>query len=391
LFARIRKRLAKNLSNDAENGIMEESLRYFGGQVDALIKGSSLTRKEASFLFKQILNNEQPDLQQGAFLAAITAKGATPAEIAGIWEAIYEIDTVHVHPNVNGPLVENCGTGMDAVKTFNISTGASLVAAADGIIMAKHGARAITSKCGAVDILETLGVDVECDANLVKRSIERAGIGIFNGMSAQIHPSALYRILSQIRFGTVLNVAGSLANPAKPAYAVRGVYSEKMVRPIAEAMREIGFKRAFVVHGRSRDDVRGMDELSSLGRSCVAQLAEDGTIREYSVSAQDLGLTEADESTLLYQSDKEAEAIKLLRVLSGEEMGCRRDIVCLNAAPIFCITDHASNLKDGMEKAADIIDSGKPIKKLKAWVAAQNMDAGPAREKLDEMLALASS
>ena len=114
------------------------------------------------------MNNEQPDLQQGAFLAAITAKGATPAEIAGIWEAIYEIDTVQVHPDVNGPLVENCGTGMDGIKTFNISTAASLVAASDGITMAKHGARAISSKCGAVDILETLGVDVECDANLVK-------------------------------------------------------------------------------------------------------------------------------------------------------------------------------------------------------------------------------
>ena len=264
---------------------MEESLRYFGSRVDALIKGSNLTRDEASFLFKQILNNEQPDLQQGAFLAAITAKGATPAEIAGIWEAIYEIDTVKVHPDVNGPLVENCGTGMDGIKTFNISTAASLVAAADGITMAKHGARAITSKCGAVDILETLGVDVECNADLVKRSIERAGIGIFNGMSAQIHPSALYRILSQIRFGTILNMAGSLANPARPAYAVRGVYSEKMVRPIAEAMREIGYNRAFVVHGRSRDDMRGMDELSTLGRSCVAELTEDGMIRTYAIKA----------------------------------------------------------------------------------------------------------
>ncbi len=370
---------------------MEDSLRYFGSQVDKLIRGSNLTREEMFFLFKQILNNEQPDLQQGAFLAAITAKGAAAEEIAGIWEAIYEIDTVKVHPDVLGPLVENCGTGMDTIKTFNISTAASLVAAADGITMAKHGARAITSKCGAVDILETLGVDVECDANLVKRSIEHAGIGIFNGMSAKVHPSALYRILSQIRFGTVLNVAGSMANPARPAYAVRGVYSEKMVQPIAKAMKEIGFRRAFVVHGRSRDDMRGMDELSTLGRSHVAELTEDGMIQTYSIRAQDLGAVEADESSILYGSDKEAEAIKLLRVLSGEDRGCRRDIVCLNAAPILCITDHASNLQEGMQKAADIIDCGKPIKKLKAWVAEQNLDGGRALEKLEEMVALACS
>ncbi len=368
---------------------MEDSLRYFGSRVDGLIRGSNLTREEASFLFKQILNNEQPDLQQGAFLAAITAKGATPAEIAGIWEAIYEIDTVRVSPDVNGPLVENCGTGMDSIKTFNISTAASLIAAADGIIMAKHGARAITSKCGAIDILETLGVDVECDADLVKRSIERAGIGIFNGMSAKVHPSALCRILSQIRFGTILNVAGSLANPARPDYAVRGVYAKEMVLPIAQSMSEIGYKRAFVVHGRSRDDMRGMDELSTLGRSSVAELAEDGTIQEYSLNPQDLKLRDADESSLLYSSDREAEAIKLLRVLSGEDHSCRRDIVCLNAAPLLCITDHASDLLDGMQKAADIIDCGKPIKKLKSWVAEQNQNASRPLEKLDEMLDLA--
>jgi anthranilate phosphoribosyltransferase len=184
-------------------------------------------------------------------------------------------------------------------------------------------------------------------------------------------------------------VAGSLANPAKPAYAVRGVYAKEMVQPIAEAMREIGYKRAFVMHGRSRDDMRGMDELSTLGRSSVAELAEDGTIREYALNLPDLGLREADESSLLYSSDKEAEAINLLRVLSGEDHSCRRDIVCLNVAPILCITDHASNIKEGMDKAADIIDSGKPIKKLKDWVAAQNVDAGRPLEKLEEMLALA--
>ncbi len=370
---------------------MEESLRYFGSKVDALIKGQSLTRSEANDLFKQILKNEQPDLQQGAFLAAITAKGATAQEIAGIWEAIYEIDTVQVHPDVNGPLVENCGTGMDTIKTFNISTAASIVAAADGINMAKHGARAITSKCGAVDILETLGVDVECDVSLVKRSIEKAGIGIFNGMSGKVHPSALYRILSQIRFGTILNIAGSLANPALPVYGVRGVYSRDMVLPIAQAMREIGYKRAFVVHGRSEDDARGMDEISTLGLTHVAELTEDGIIGEYSIALKDLGVAKAYEPSILHQGDRFEEAIRLLQVLSGVDRGHRRDIVCLNAAPVLCITDHSANVKEGMDKAADIIDSGKPIKKLIAWVAEQNRDPSLALEKLEEMIALAVS
>ncbi|HPT37017.1 MAG TPA: anthranilate phosphoribosyltransferase [Methanothrix sp.] len=365
---------------------MEESLRYFGCQVDRLIRGMDLTRIEASGLFGQILRNEQPELQQGAFLAAITAKGATAQEIAGIWEAIYEVDTVKVHPDVCGPLTENCGTGMDGIKTFNISTAASLVAAADGINMARHGARAITSKCGTVDILETLGVDVECDVDLVKKSIEQAGIGIFNGMSARVHPSALYRILSQIRFGTVLNVAGSLANPARPDHAVRGVYSEEMVLPVAEAMKEIGFKRAFVVHGKSQDGSRGMDELSTAGRSLVAELFSDGSIQEYSLTPRELGIKEGTEAALLHQGDRHAEAIKLLRLLSGMDPGDRSDIVCLNAAPILCINGHATDLKDGIEKAASILESGLPIKKLRAWVAVQNRDAGPRLEKLEAML-----
>jgi anthranilate phosphoribosyltransferase len=370
---------------------MEEDLRYFGSKVDALIRGQNLTRTEMSDLFRRILNNEQPDLQQGAFLAAITAKGATPQEIAGIWEAIYELDTIKVHPDVIGPLVENCGTGMDSIKTFNISTAASIIAASDGIRMAKHGARAITSQCGAVDILETLGVDVECDVSLVKRSIEQAGIGIFNGMSSKVHPQALYRILSQIRFGTVLNIAGSLANPALPSYGVRGVYSKEMVHPIAMAMKEIGYKSALVVHGRSADNIRGMDELSTLGPSYVAELDEDGEIREYTITLEELGVKQGNEASILYQSDRTAEAINLLRVLCGEDKSHRSEIVCMNAAPLLHITGHAESLKEGVDKAREILDGDKPVRKLRSWVKQQNSESGERLEKLDEMLALASA
>lgn len=368
---------------------MEESLRYFGGNVDALIRGQSISRSDAREMFRQVLLNEQPDLQQGAFLAAITAKGATPEEIAGVWEAIYEIDTVKVRPEVDGPLVENCGTGMDAIKTFNISTAASIVAAADGIKMAKHGARAITSKCGAVDILEALGVDVECDVSLVKRSIEKAGIGIFNGMSGKVHPQALYRILSQIRFGTILNVAGSLANPALPTYGVRGVYSGEMVLPIARAMKEIGYKRAFVVHGSNADRSRGMDEISTLGETQVAELSEEGEIKKFTISARDLGIKRPDESAILHKADKRQEALRMLKILSGIEIGPRRDIICLNAAPVLYITGRAADLREGVEKAADILDSGRSVKKLRSWVAEQNADPGEHLERFDEMLSLA--
>jgi anthranilate phosphoribosyltransferase len=366
---------------------MEERLRYFGSKVDALIKGKDITRAEARSLFREVLLNEQPDLQQGAFLAALTAKGATPEELAGSWEAIYEIDTVKVKPDVPGPLVDNCGTGMDTIKTFNISTAASIVAAADGIYMAKHGARAITSKCGTVDIVEALGVDVECDVSVVKRSIENAGIGMFNGMSGKVHPQALYRILSQVRFGTVLNMAGSLANPALPTYGVRGVYSKEMVLPVIQTMREIGYQRAYVVHGMDAHEKRGLDELSTLGPTYVAELHKDGEIEQFCLDYKDLGIPPAKEEVILCKLNKDQEAIELLRVLSGEDHNSRRDIVCLNAAPILYITGHAKDLREGLCKAEEIIDSGKAIKKLRQWVAQQQGgDADQKVEHLDRLI-----
>jgi anthranilate phosphoribosyltransferase len=322
---------------------MDMELRDFGAKVDALIKGEHIGRNHARDMFREVLLNKQPDLQQGAFLAALTAVKANPEEIAGSWEAIYEIDTVKSRPEVSGHLVENCGTGMDRIKTFNISTLASVVAAADGVYMAKHGARAITSKCGIVDIAETLGVDVECDVSVVKRSVEVAGIGLYNGMSAKVHPQALYRILSQIRFGTILNVAGSLANPASPDIGVRGVYSADLVRPLAETMREIGYKKGIVAHGLDGSGLRGMDELSTLGRSIVAEFHEDGEISSYELTPQQLGLPLGEEGTILSSLDREEEALRFIRVLTGEERGPRMNIVALNAAPILYLNGNASS------------------------------------------------
>ena len=141
---------------------MSDQERTFGSGIGKLVNGEDLSRQRAKEMFDQVLLNEETDMQQGAFLAALTAKGETAEEIAAGWEAIYEQDTVKVEPEVSSPLVENCGTGMDELNTFNISTSASIVAAAGGVTMAKHGSRAITSVCGTIDILEMLGVDVEC-------------------------------------------------------------------------------------------------------------------------------------------------------------------------------------------------------------------------------------
>lgn len=366
--------------------MQEANLKSFGGKIAALINGQDLNRKEAREMFSQVLLGKQPDLQQGAFLAALTAKGETAAEIAGAWEAIYELDTAKASPAVDGPLVDNCGTGMDTFKTFNISTIASIIAATGGVYMAKHGARALTSNCGAVDIMETVGVDVECEPAVVSSSIEKAGIGLFNGMSPKVHPQALGRILSQIRFGTTLNIAGSLANPALPKYGARGVYSKELVEPVTRVMREIGYVKAVVFYG-SNGNGKGMDEISTLGDSFVAELGENGEIETSVVNPRDFGIQRPDEQDLKPAASRQEEGLNLIRILNGVGEGARYDIVCLNAAPIFYLTGRAKDLKEGFNMARDILDSGRALDKLKDWVVAQNTDPQSGMAKLGTLLA----
>jgi anthranilate phosphoribosyltransferase len=364
----------------------DDEMKNFGSKLNRLIAGESLTREEAREMFSQVLSNEQPDAHQGAFLAAITAKGATAEEIAGGWEAIYGLDTFKVSPRVSGHLFENCGTGMDAVDTFNISTAASIVAAAAGVLMAKHGARAITSRCGTVDILEILGVEVESDPQIVKKSIERAGIGIFNGMSPKVHPLGLGRILSKIRFGTILNIAGSLANPAMPTRGVRGVYSRSLVAPLAEAMREIGYLRAMVVHGLASDGLLGMDEISPSGKTFVAEIWDDGRIETFELSPRDFGAEPVAERLLAPREDRTEEAVELLRVLSGMERGPRETAVCMNSAPILYIGGKADDLSEGFLASREILRSGEAIDKLGEWVRAQNSDPLAGAERLEALV-----
>ena len=362
---------------------MEDAIADFGSKLNRLIAGESLTREEARDMFSLVLNNEQPDAHQGAFLAAITAKGPTPDEITGGWEAIYELDTSKVSPEVSGALFENCGTGMDGVDTFNISTAASIVAAAGGVPMAKHGARAITSRCGTVDILEVFGVEVEAEPSIVKRSIERAGIGIFNGMSPKVHPVGLGRILSKIRFGTILNIAGSLANPAMPRYGLRGVYSKNLVMPIAEVMKMIGYSRAMVVYGLASDGRRGMDEVSPSGKTFVAEVRDDGRIESFELSPRDFGTEPVDERHLLPREDRAEEAAELLRVLSGMERGPREMAVCINSAPILMMAGKVEDLLEGFSISKEIIRSGSALKKLGEWVSIQNSDPLAGAERFD--------
>ena len=360
--------------------------KAFGAVITRLIQKENLTRKEARQAFVTVLNNQTTDMQQGAFLSALAAKGETALEVAGAWEAIYDFDTTKVHINKALDLVENSGTGMDTFKTFNISTAASIIAAAGGIPMARHGARAITSVCGTVDLAEAMGVDVECEAAIVAKSIETAGLGLFNGMSPHIHPMALGRILSQIHFGSTLNIAASLANPALPATGVRGVYSRKMIRPVAQVMQTIGYENALVLHGSIDHSTRGMDEASVCGTTFCARISGDNAIEEFSLDPKRLGLKVQDCSDLSPEPGIEIEARRFVSLMTGREEGARKDAVLLNAGLIHYAAGKVSSVEQGIEQAARALEKGKAFDTLEKWVAAQNTEPQKGLDTLHRLV-----
>jgi len=366
---------------------MNDKFKQFGNSITSLISGKDLNREQTRKLFSEILNNKQSDIHQGAFLAAITAKGPRPEEIAGAWDAIYELDTEKVRLDTKLPMVDNCGTGMDRFKTFNISTASAIVAAAGGVCLARHGARAVTSRCGTVDLCETLGVDMECSVETVKTSIEKTGIGLFNAMSPFVHPQALFRILSQMSFGSILNIAASLANPVMPEYGVRGVYAKEMISPVIETMKEIGFKKAMVFYGSSGNGTGGMDELSPISESWVAELSEDGNIEHYALSPKTLGIRyPVTPGEIAGGNDPEKEAIRLLKVFTSKDKKALYETICLNAAPIFYVAGKTSDIISGIDKSRHLIDSGKAMDKLKEWVVTQHRKPDTGKKQLEHLM-----
>lgn len=365
----------------------EDRWRKFGAVVVRLTRGENITREEARECWRQICEEEQSDLQQGGFIAALKAKGETPEEVAGTFEALYEYDTIKVKVNTPSPLIDNCGTGADSLKTFNISTGAAITAAALGLCVVRHAARAISSNCGAIDVVEALGVNVESAPDLPKQSIENAGICAWNAFLPSVHPKTLARVLSQIRFGSAINLVGPLLNPTMPQYKVMGVPTREMIDIEVRTLKEIGFRRAFVMHGLDDASGKGMDEISLLGTTHVAELLEDGSIRASEITPESVGLQRTTYEQLASSRNVQRDALTLLRVLAGRDAGPRTDIVCLNAAPLLTVMGRAKDLREGIAMAREAIASGKALAKLRDWVAWQNAGRTDGTPKLEALLA----
>lgn len=363
----------------------EQDLKDFGQKIEKITRGESLSKSESYQLFSEVLTNRQPPIHEGALLAALRSKGETVEEIIGCWQAIMGLDTKTVDVQTDLPPVENCGTGMDPIKSFNISTAAAIVAASLGVPMARHGARAITSKSGTVDMAEAMGVDVECPVNIVKKSIERANIGLFNGMSSHVHPRALFRLLSHLRFGTILNIAASLANPASPSRAVRGVFNPEVMDKVVRILPHIGYTDSFIFCGFDSSGRYCIDEVSTIGDTVVIEM-HNGEFEKYRFTPDDMGLQKGVYEDIKPRESQNEEVMEFLKVFSVPESSRRIDIICANTAPILLVAGKVQNWKDGVALAREAIEDGFALEQLRMWVKNQNRDPEKGIHKLNDLL-----
>ncbi|QSX09645.1 anthranilate phosphoribosyltransferase [Alkalibacter rhizosphaerae] len=357
-------------------------MKEFGALIGKLVRREDLSTEESEKAFLSLLADEQTPMQQGAFLSALTAKGETIEEMTACWKAIYHVDTIKPEALRGLTLMDNSGTGMDTFKTFNISTAAAIIAAAGGLKMGKHGSRAITSSCGTIDLLEILGVGVEDSPELAVESIMKTGIGIFNGTSSMVHPKALGRILSQIAFGTTLNISASLANPALPKWGLRGVYRQDMLEPVAKLMKSIGYEKIMVVYGQVDGSELGMDEASICGTTQICSVHEDGSIQRTTLRPEELGLKKARPEEIMPMNDRTQEAMRILRILKGSDQEGARDAVCLNSGLLFYVAGSAKTIQEGVAMAGALIDSGAAYEKLVSWVRHQSMEGKGLKQLL---------
>ncbi len=318
--------------------------------------GETLSQPEAAALMQKILDGDASDLELAALLGALSARGETPAEVAGFATALRS--AAHTLPLTDAEregLVDTCGTGGDSSGSFNVSTAAALVAAAAGASVAKHGNRAVTSACGSADVLEALGIPItlppEAAADVLREHR-------FVFLLAPSHHPAMKRVLPvrrAIQVRSVLHVLGPLLNPAGAKRQVMGVYRSRLVPLVAEAMALLGTKHAMVVHGDSSPEMPGQDELALSGPSELAEV-RDGKVTLQTVTPEQFGLQRAPVETLA-GGDAAMNAGILTGIFSGEKSP-RRDIVVLNAAAVLTVAGVAGDIPEGVRLAGEALGSG---------------------------------
>lgn len=329
--------------------------------------GATLSRDESAFVFNKMMSGEATPSQMGALLMGLRVRGETVEEIAG---AVSVMRAKMLPVTAPAGAVDIVGTGGDASGSYNISTCASFITAGAGVPVAKHGNRALSSKSGAADVLAALGVRLDLAPAGISRCIEEAGIGF---MFAPSHHQAMKHVgPTRVELGTrtIFNLLGPLANPAGVKLQMLGVFSKSWIVPLAEVLKALGAERAFVVHGAD-----GLDEISISGATDVAVL-EDGHIRTFEVTPEDVGLTRAP-ADAVKGGDAKVNALALRAVLDGAR-NAYRDVSLFNAGAALVVAGRAADLRQGVEMATAALDSGAAKARLDALIRVSEAAAAEA-------------
>lgn len=328
-----------------------------------LVAGNDLSVEEAKKAQEIILTGQATDAQIAAFLTALRMKGETIDEITGLASVLRDKANT-IAPKVDKH-VDLVGTGGDCTYSFNISTTSAFVVAAAGLPVAKHGNRSISSKSGAGDVLEALGVNISADPDVVSRCVETVGIGFM--FAPHFNPAMKYvgKVRKELGFRTVFNTLGPLSNPSRAKAMVVGVYDKNLTETIANAMMNMGVERALVVSGN--DD---MDEITLTGATTISEI-KDNTVNTYTVTPEQFGF-ETVELKELQGGDGKVNAQITKDILSGKEEGAKRNIVLLNAGATLYAGGMCSSIKEGIKLAEKTIDSGKAASIIDALVEASN-------------------
>jgi anthranilate phosphoribosyltransferase len=317
--------------------------------IESLLRKEDLSFEKSKQLLDTIFEGQISETQIAAFLTAMQAKGVTAPELAGFAKSLRQ-HAVKVKIDVDN-LVDTCGTGGAAVKTFNISTAAALVAAGAGVYVAKHGNRGITSACGSADVLAELGVKIDTTPGIVAECIKQAHIGFM--FAPMFHPAMKFvqPVRKALGFRTVFNILGPLANPADAKGQVMGVADENLMQIVAESLKLLGVRRAMVVHSR------GLDEISTMNTTKILEL-KNGRMITRELDCCDCGIAKA-ELESLKGGDIKTNAKIVKQIIEGKDKGPRRDIVILNAVAAIIVSGLADDFESATIMAQTSIDSGK--------------------------------
>jgi anthranilate phosphoribosyltransferase len=324
-----------------------------------IIQRKNLTADQMTEMMGVVLSGQATEAQIGAMMAALATKGETFEELAGAAQAMRR--SARRIQAVGSPVMDTCGTGGDGAQTFNISTTTAFVVAGCGVTVAKHGNRAVSSKCGSADVLEALGVKLTTPPEIVEEAVATVGIGF---LFAPLYHSAMkYAAKPRQELGvrSIFNMLGPLTNPASANCQLLGVFAPPLTEMFAQALKLLGAQSALVVHGHD-----GLDEISVCAPTRVSEL-KAGAIRTYDIDPQQYFGRLVDPAELA-GGDVQRNAAITRAVLSGEK-GARRDVVLINAGAALVAAGKADSLKHGIEKAAAAIDGGKALEKLEKLAA----------------------